>query len=69
MKASNWTFTYMPDDTTEIEYLLLTDPPEAIYWKTYKLKKSHIKLLTKVDRSQAAELRSEILEDILRTET
>lgn len=68
MKASNWTFTYIPDDATQIEYSLLTDPPEAIYWKTYKLKKSHIKLLTKVDRTKAAELRTEILEDILQSE-
>ncbi len=56
---------YYERDGTLIEYRLLTDPPEAIYWQTYKLKKSDIKLVSKFDRSTAAEIKQEIFEDIL----
>lgn len=49
----------------DIEYTLVTDPPEAMYWKTYKLKKSHIKLIDKFDRTTAARIKQEIYEDIL----
>ena len=52
----------------EIPYTLVTDPPEAMTWSTYRLKKSHIKLLTKFDRQEAAEIKQEILDDILLTE-
>lgn len=56
---------YYERDGTLIEYRLLTDPPEAVYWLTYKLKKSDIKLVTKFDRSTAAQIKQEIYEDIL----
>lgn len=49
----------------DIEYTLVTDPPEAMFWKTYKLKKSHIKLITKLDKSTAAQIKQEIYEDVL----
>jgi len=52
----------------QIAYTLVTDPPEAMTWSTYRLKKSHIKLLIKFDRQEAAEIRQEILDDILLTE-
>tara|TARA_Y100000289_G_C3842687_1_gene109369 strand:- start:242 stop:517 length:276 start_codon:yes stop_codon:yes gene_type:complete len=52
----------------EIQYSLKTDPAEAQYWTTYRLKKSDIKLETKTDRSTAALLRKEILDDITSTE-
>ena len=52
----------------EIPYTLVTDPPEAMTWSTYRLKKSHIKLLIKFDRQEAAEITQEILDDILLTE-
>ena len=45
----------------EIPYTLVTDPPEAMTWSTYRLKKSQIKLLIKCDRQEAAEIRQEIL--------
>lgn len=48
----------------DVEYTLKTDPPEAMYWSTYKLKKSDVKILTKASRSDAAKLRQEILDDI-----
>ena len=51
-----------------ISYQLKTDPLEAVYWSTYRLKKSDIKLLTKFDRETAAQLRQEILDDILSRE-
>ena len=38
---------YKTDDGKEIEYYLQTDPPEAMYWSTYRLKLTHIKLKTK----------------------
>ena len=47
-----------------IEFKLVTDPKEVLYWATYKLKLSDIKILTKCDRSTAAKYRHEILDDI-----
>ena len=52
----------------DIEYTLRTDPAEAMYWSTYKLKKSDIKILTKASRTDAARLRQEILDDINKQE-
>lgn len=49
-------------------FTLQTTPPEALYWKTYKLTKSDIKLFTKLPRAEAAAMRSLILEDILKSE-
>lgn len=51
-----------------IQYQLMTDPAEAQYWTTHRLKKSEIKILTKCDRSTAALLREEILNDIISRE-
>ena len=48
----------------EIKYTLKTDPPEAMYWHTHQLKKSEIKLLTRMDRTTGARIRQEILDDI-----
>lgn len=56
---------YYERDGTVIEYRLLTDPPEAVYWQTYRLKKSDIKLITKFNRSISAQIKQEIYEDIL----
>ena len=52
----------------EMPYTLVTDPPEAMTWSTYKLKKSHIKLLGKFGRTETAEIKQEILNDINLTE-
>lgn len=51
-----------------VEYKLVTDPEEAEVWSTHRLKKSEIKIMTKCDRATAAELRQEILDDILSRE-
>lgn len=56
--------SYYTNDDGVWAYELRTDPPEAAYWSTYKLKVSHVKVLSKADRSTAAALRAEILADI-----
>lgn len=52
-----------------IEYTIETDPPEALYWTTYRLKKSEIKILTDLDRSTATQIRQEIFDDIIERES
>lgn len=56
---------FTDEDGTIIQYDLVTDPPEAMYWTTYKLKKSHIKIISKMDRTEAASYREKILASIL----
>ena len=51
-----------------VEYKLVTDPKEAMYWTTHRLKKSEIKIMTQGDRSTTAQLRQEILSDIISRE-
>ena len=51
-----------------IQYKRITDPSEAEYWTTHRLKKSEIKIMTKCDRETAAALRQEILDDIISRE-
>ena len=43
-------------------YRLKTDPEKAMYWSTYKIKKSEIKILNCPDRTKAAELRQMLFE-------
>ena len=52
-----------------IEYALKTDPPEAQNSSTYKLKKSHIQIITPMDRTSKAEWREKILRSITYDET
>ena len=59
---------YVTKSGEKIQYDLNTDPKEAQYWTTHRLKKSEIKLKVKVDRSTAAKLRGEIFDDITSTE-
>lgn len=59
---------YYKRDGNVVEYKLATDPPEATVWTTHRLKKSEIKITSKCDRTTAAELRQEILDDILSRE-
>ncbi len=59
---------YYKRDGNLVEYKLVTDPKEATVWSTHRLKKSEIKIMTKADRTTAAELRQEILNDILSRE-
>ena len=56
---------YKRPDGSVVEYKLRTDPPEALFWSTYKLKKSDIRIVTKgFDRAEATALRQEILDSI-----
>ena len=61
-------YFYCDPDHGLVEFTYKTEPPEGVYWSTYKLKKSDIKILTKMDRAAAAEMRGKILEDIFLTE-
>lgn len=55
-------------DGKTVEYKLVTDPLEAETWSTHRLKSSEIKIMTKCDRTTAAKLRQEILDDIISRE-
>lgn len=59
---------YYCEDDLIVEYAIKTDPPDAEYWSTYKLKKSDIKIVTKMARAEATEMRSKILTNIFLTE-
>ena len=51
-----------------IEWTLKTKPLEAIYWKTYKVKKRDVRITSKVNPEQRKNLPNEIYEDIMLTE-
>ena len=55
-------------DKTMIEFVIVTDPPEALYWTTYKLKVADIRLVTKVPSTDKTEIRREIYDDIVARE-
>lgn len=46
------------------QYELRTNPPEAMYWDTYKLKITDIKVLTDANRETKTRVRQEIYRDI-----
>jgi len=68
-KGRTMQFIYARTAAELIRYTLITDPPEAMYWSTYRLKKSDVKLLDKFDRSTAANIKQEIFDDIIKTES
>ena len=51
-----------------IEYRLATEPVEAVLWSTYRLKKGEIFLKVKLDKKISADIRQEILDDIISRE-
>ncbi|MBN86684.1 MAG: hypothetical protein CL885_04100 [Dehalococcoidia bacterium] len=51
-----------------IEYIISPDPPEALFWSTYRLKKGDIFLKVKLDKKIDSEIIQEILDDILSQE-
>jgi hypothetical protein len=57
---------YIDIDGEKWQYMLVTDPEAALYWKpsTYKLKLSDIKIATKCSPEDRKRLRREILKDI-----
>lgn len=58
---------YVDIDGEKWQYMLVTDPPAALYWQpaSYKLKLSDIKIVTKCSPEDRKRLRREILKDIL----
>ena len=59
---------YVRENNEVVEYSLVTDPPEAVLWTTYKIKKHDIRLAKSYGRTETAELKQEILDDISATE-
>ena len=47
-----------------IDWTLKMDPPESIYWKTGKIKKRDIRILSKVTPGERKEFTDEIFLDI-----
>ena len=47
------------------QYELKTDPPEAMYWETYKLKRTDVKVITDADAETKKRIQQEIYKDIL----
>lgn len=54
---------------TLIQFTIVTDPPEALYWTTHKLKVADIRLVTRVPKEEKTHIRREIYEDIVARET
>jgi len=50
------------EDGNEWQYELKTDPEQAMFWSTHRIKKSEIKILNCPDRTKAAELRQMLVE-------
>lgn len=61
---------YVDIDGDKWQYMLVTNPPAAVYWNTasYKLKVSDIKIATKCSPEDRKRLRGEILKDIQESE-
>ena len=47
------------------QYELKTDPPEAMYWETYKLIRTYVKVITDADAETKKRIQQEIYKDIL----
>jgi len=50
------------------QYELKTNPPEAMFWETYKLKPMDIKVLAEVNKETRVRVRKEIYKDITDSE-
>ena len=55
-------------DGDKWQYELRTDPPQAVYWDTYKIKLRDIKIITKCSPEERKRLKGEILKDIKENE-
>jgi len=55
---------YVDIDGDKWQYELSTDPPQAMYWDTYKVKTKDIKIVTKCEPEVRRRLKGEILKDI-----
>ena len=61
-------FTYARTPKEHFQYTLKTDPPDAMYWTTYRLKKTDVVLLDKLDKATTALVKQDIFDDIISTE-
>ena len=53
-------FTYARTPKEHFRYTLKTDPPDAMYWTTYRLKKTDVVLLDKLDKATTALVKQEV---------
>jgi len=58
------TFQFDSDNHGTIDWTLYMTPPESIYWKTGKIKKRDIRIISQVTPEQRKELTSELYLDI-----
>ena len=58
------TFQFDSDNYGTIDWTLYMNPPESIYWKTAKIKKRDIRILSQVTPEQRKELTSELYLDL-----
>lgn len=58
------TFQFDSDNHGIIDWTLHMTPPESIYWKTSKIKKRDIRILSQVTPAQRKELTSELYLDL-----
>jgi len=58
------TFQFNSDNHGKINWTLKMNPPESIYWKTGKIKKRDIRILSQVTPEQRKELTSELYLDL-----
>ena len=61
-------FTYARTPKEHFRYTLKTDPQDAMYWTTYRLKKTDVVLLDKLDKATTALVKQDIFDDIISTE-
>ena len=61
---------YLDIDGVTWQYMLVTDPPAALYWQpsSHKLRLSDIKIVSKCSPQDRKRLRREILKDIEETD-
>lgn len=61
---------YIDLDGETWQYMLVTDPPAALYWQpsSYKLKLSDIQIATQCSPAERKRLKHEILKDIKENE-
>lgn len=58
-------------DGTIVEFLIVTNPPEALYWSpsSYKLKLTDVRIITKMPKKEMQIVRKEIFDDIVEKES
>lgn len=58
-------------DGTEIQFEIVTNPPEALYWapSSYKLKLTDVRIITKMPKKEMQTVRKEIFDDIVEKES